>query len=275
MASAPLAGKRGIVYVGHNPDPQKALLAALGAAGGLGAIIKPGSSVVLKPNAAWARTPEQAATTDPRLVSEMVKLCKQAGASRVTVFEYTIDNPPRMVFAISGIGAAAQQAGADVVMATSQADFALLEIPRGKLLKTATLAHAVLDADVVINMPKAKRHSQTELTLGLKNLMGVVWDRQAWHRSSDLHQCIADYATAVPVSLTVMDASRVLLTNGPKGPGETKDPQQVIVSFDPVAGDSYACTLFGMTANEVPYITRAGALGLGEASLSKIKVLRA
>ncbi len=265
--------RRGHVYVAQGTDPAVSLKAAVAAAGGL-KFIKPGSKVVLKPNAAWARTPEQAATTSPVLIAAMVAMCKEAGASRVTVFEHTIDRPSGMVLGITGIGKAAVEAGADVVTASGAADFAPVQIPNGKLLKSDTMAKALVDADIIINMPKAKCHSQTELTLGLKNLMGANFNRQAWHQGPDLHQYIADYATAARINLTVMDATRLLMTNGPKGPGKTKDTKEVIVSFDPVAADAYACGLFGFAAKDVGYISKAGELGLGQHDISKIKIHR-
>jgi uncharacterized protein (DUF362 family) len=243
------------------------------AAGGLG-FIKPGSHVVLKPNSAWSRTPQQAANTDPRVLTAMIEMCREAGAGKITVFEYPIDRPAAQVLAVSGIGQAARNAGAELVYATSERDFSEIEVKSGKLMSRNTLARVVLDADILINMPKAKHHSQTGLSLGLKNLMGVVFDRQAWHSGPDLNQYIADYATAVPVDMTVMDASRILLTNGPKGPGKTRDPNEVIVSFDPVAVDAYACGLFDLSPADVGYILRAGELGLGESDPGKIAIER-
>jgi uncharacterized protein (DUF362 family) len=274
MRTAPaVKNGKGKVFVGGNQDPVEALKAAIAAAGGLG-FITPGSKVVLKPNAAWARTPQQAANTDPRLLSAMIKMCREAGAGKITVFEHTIDRPAAQVMAISGIGAAAREAGAEVIFASSERDFASIEVKKGKLMKQDTLAKAVLDADIFINMPKAKHHSQTQLTLGLKNLMGVNFNRQEWHTGPSLHQCIADYATAVVIDLTVMDASRILLTNGPKGPGKTKEPHEVIVSFDPVAADAYACGLFDMAPADVDYIIKAAEHGIGESDLNKITITR-
>jgi uncharacterized protein (DUF362 family) len=264
---------KGRIFVGRNEDPAAALRAAIAAAGGL-SFIAPGNHVVLKPNVAWSRTPQQAANTDPRILTAMIELCREAGAGKITVFEHTIDRPAAQVLAVSGIAAAARKAGAELLYAASERDFASVEITGGKNLKRDTLARTVLDADVLINMPKAKHHSQTGLSLGLKNLMGVVFNRQAWHTGPDLHQFIADYATAVPVDLTVMDASRILLTNGPKGPGDTRDPHEVIVSFDPVAVDAYSCGLFGLAPTDVGYVVKAGALGLGESDLGKIRVER-
>ncbi|HSW37982.1 MAG TPA: DUF362 domain-containing protein [Acidobacteriota bacterium] len=264
---------RGMVFVGKNPDPAEALKAAVAAFGGFG-FIAPGSSVVLKPNAAWSRTPEQAANTDPRVLSEMIRLCREAGAGKITVFEHTVDRPAAQVMAISGIAAAARDGGAELIFATSDRDFVSIDVAGGKLLNRDTLAKIVLDADVFINIPKAKHHSQTLLTLGLKNLMGVNFNRQLWHTGPDLHQYIADYATAVAVDLTVIDASRIMLTNGPKGPGRTRDPHEIIVSYDRVAADAYACTLFDLKPDAVPHVVMAGELGLGESALEKIIVER-
>lgn len=274
-APAPLLPEdvRGKVFVGHGDDAAACLEAAIEAAGGLGFIPK-GATVVLKPNAAWARTPPQAATTDPALVAAMTRLCLKHGAGRVIVFEHTIDRPAAQVLAMTGIGRAASEAGAEVIAGSSQSDYVPLDVPRGRLMKRDTVARIVREADVLINMPKAKQHSATELTLGLKNLMGVNWNRQAWHTGPDLHQYIADYATAVPIHLTVVDATRILLTNGPKGPGETADPREVIVSRDPVAADAYASTLFGLKPANVAYISRAQDLGLGVGDLTRIEVTR-
>lgn len=265
---------RGKVFVGNHDDPALALEAAVTAAGGL-AFIRKGDHVVLKPNVAWARTAPQAATTDPGVVGAMVRMCKAAGAGKVTVFEHTIDRPANQVMAMSGVGKAASEAGADIVLGSNESDYADLDIPRGKLLQRDMIAKTLTEADVIINMPKAKRHSGTSLTLGLKNVMGMNWNRQAWHTGPDLHQYIADYATAVPITLTVIDASRILMTNGPKGPGETKDPKQIIVSRDPVAGDAYACSLFDINVSDVPHIGKASELGLGESDITKITVSRA
>ncbi len=263
----------GRVYVGKNEDPAAALKAAVAAAGGLG-FITSGSRVVLKPNVAWSRTPEQAANTDPRILAAMIEMCKEAGAGKITVFEHTIDRPSIQVLAVSGIGAAARNAGAELIYASTEKDFVSIEVKNGKLMKQDTIAKVVMDADVFINMPKAKHHSQTGLTLGLKNLMGVNFNRQAWHSGPDLHQYIADYATAVPIDLTVMDASRILLTNGPKGPGKIREPHEVIVSFSPVAVDAYACGLFDLTPADIPYIVKSSELGLGESDPDKIPVVR-
>ena len=131
----------------------KALVATIATAGGLKSVIKPGATVALKPNAAWARSPEQAAATNPALVAQMIRLCREAGAARVIVFEHTIDRPSQMVLGITGIAKAVGEAGGELVLASGEPDFQPLDVPRGKLLKQDTIAKTLAKADVIINMP--------------------------------------------------------------------------------------------------------------------------
>jgi uncharacterized protein (DUF362 family) len=117
-----------------------------------------------------------------------------------------------------------------------------------------------------------KVHSETKLTCALKNLMGVNFDRQFWHTSPDLHQCIADLATQVRAQLTIVDAQTILTTNGPKGPGKTKQCDSLILSTDPVAADAYAATLLGLQPRQIAYLTKAAASGVGQYDLSKVTI---
>ncbi len=126
-------------------------------------------------------------------------------------------------------------------------------------------------ADVVINVPIAKVHNATELTLGCKNLMGTVLDRGAWHRS-DLEQCIADFVAEFPPDLVVLDAVRILLTNGPKGPGRTEDKGLVVAGTDSVAVDAYGATLFGRRADQVRHLKLAHEMGVGEIDLERVSI---
>jgi uncharacterized protein (DUF362 family) len=248
--------------------------AAIEAFGGMGKFVKKGQTVVLKPNVAWARPMSAAATTNPKVVKAVAKMCYDAGAERVLVVENVIDKPAEFVLKLSGVAPAAESAGAKVINASDRSMFTKISIPKGKLLSSDECVKAVIDADVFINLPIAKTHSATKVTLGLKNLMGVVWDRQAWHNSDSLHQCIADYASAVSPTLTILDANRILLTNGPKGPGKTKDVGEVIVGVDPVAVDAYGASLFNLKPEDVEHIKLAAAMGLGEMNLDKVKVER-
>lgn len=261
----------GTLAVASGNDPGKNVRAAMDAIGGMAKLVRKGDFVVIKPNMAWNRPPEMAATTNPAVVVELIRLCKEAGAGRILVVDHIIDRPAEGVLGLTGIGPAAEKEGAVVGVAPNESDYRTVEIPKGKAITSDTCIKDVLSADVFINVPIAKVHSATGLTLGMKNLMGCNWDRQAWHQGS-LDQCIADYATAIKPDLIVMDATRILLTNGPKGPGETKDVKKVVVGTDPVAVDAYGATLFGKKPDEIGYIRLAHELGVGEMDLKKVRL---
>jgi len=146
-----------------------------------------------------------------------------------------------------------------------------MDLPRAKVLKSADVLREVRRADVFINVPIAKVHSGTTVTLGCKNLMGVVWDRGAWHRT-DLDQCIADFAAEVKPHLVVLDAIRTLLTNGPKGPGQTASPGMVVAGTDPLAVDAYGTTILGRKPQDIGHLRLASAAGVGEIRLDRVKV---
>jgi len=255
-------------------DPAALVAAAVGALGGISAFVKKGDRVVIKPNASWARSPENAATTNPQVAAAIVKLCKQAGAADVLVVDHLIDRPQELVLAITQIGPVCRAAGARVVAAGNQAMYRRITVPDASLLGEVLVIKEVLAADVFINVPIAKCHSDTTVTLGLKNLMGVVWNRQTWHTSESVHRCIAEFGRAVRPDLTILDANRILLTDGPKGPGKTKDVGQVIAGRDPAAVDAYGASLFGLKPDAVEHIRLAGEYRLGETDLSKVKILK-
>lgn len=261
----------GTIAVAAGDSPGSNVKSAIDALGGLSKLVKQGDFVVIKPNMAWNRPPDMAATTNPAVVAELVKLCKEAGAGRVLVVDHIIDRPAESVLGLTGIAQAAKNAGAEVGVAPNQSDYRTIDIPNGRAIKSDTCIKDVLKADVFINVPIAKVHSATELTLGMKNLMGCNWDRQLWHQTN-LDQCIADYAAAVKPDLTVLDATRILLTNGPKGPGETKDLKKIIAGVDQVAVDAYGATLFGLEPSKVGHIRLAHEMGIGEIDLKKVAV---
>jgi uncharacterized protein (DUF362 family) len=258
--------------VASGDDPMDNTRKAIEALGGMSKLVKAGDFVVIKPNIAWSRPADAAATTNPLVVAALVKLCKEAKAGKILVVDHIIDRPAESVLGLTGIREQAERCGADVMAAENESDFRTVAVPKGKSLKSDTCIKDILKADVFINVPIAKTHSATRLTLGLKNLMGCIWDRQAWHQSASLDQCIADYVTAIRPDLTVLDATRILLTNGPKGPGDTKDIKKVIAGVDPVAVDAYGATLFGLKPQDVRHIRLASELGAGQMDLKKMKV---
>jgi len=259
------------IAVASKKSPAQLVQAAVNALGGMKHFVKPGNTVVLKPNVAWARRPEQAANTNPEVVAEVVRLCKAAGAREIKVIDHAIDLDTA-AFNMSGIREAAEKAGARVISARSQGMYQKVNLSRAKVLKSADVMRDFMRADMVINLPIAKVHGSTKVTLGSKNLMGVVWDRGAWHQSASLDQCIADFAAQFRPKLTILDGVRTLLTNGPKGPGKVGTPGVVVAGVDPVAVDAYGATLLGFKPQDIGHIKLAFAAGVGEMRLDRIKV---
>lgn len=256
-------------------EAEQLLRACLEPLAGIGTFVKPGERVVVKPCASWMRTPEQAANTNPLLVGAVVSLCLKAGAARVTVFDHTCDTPSDLAFEISGITEATRGAGGVLVSGHEASAYRQIGLPRGRVLTSAEVHQAIGDAQVLIDVPVAKVHSGTGATVGMKNLMGIVWNRAGWHSSSSLDQCIADFASAVTPTLTIVDASRVLLTNGPKGPGDTKDLHTIAACADIVAADSFGATLLGLDPERLRHIRAAAEMRLGQADLTRMKVVHA
>ena len=264
------------LVIAKNGSPSQLLQAAMTPLGGMGRFVKKGQRVVIKANIAWARTPEQACTNNPELMSALIKMCYEAGAKRVAVWDHTCDNY-QFTFSRSGLKETAQKAGADIFSGHGRNVYKQVEIPKGKKLKTAELLRDVLEGDVFINFPLPKQHFATELTLGMKNLIGIVWDMEQLHKI-DLHQCIADINTVRKPDLVVVDALRILTTNGPKGPGKTEDIGEVVASTDIVAVDAYCATFFKhpktgrpFKPEEIRFVKNAYDLGLGQIDYSKVR----
>ena len=260
------------IVVASKRDPAGLVRACMQALGGMGRFVKKGAVVLVKPNIGWAREPEQAATTNPQVVAEIVRLCRQAGAREVRVMDHPVDRPDAVVLRMTGIQPTAEAAGARVSLASSPGLYETVKIRKGRALKSAEVMRDLRRADVVINVPIAKVHNQTGLTFGLKNMMGTAWDRGAFHRSSSLDQAIADYATEIRPDLVILDAVRILLTKGPKGPGQMADKGLVVVGTDALAVDAYAATLFGWKPEAVGHLKKAYAAGVGEIDLGRITI---
>jgi uncharacterized protein (DUF362 family) len=231
-----------------------------------------GANVVVKPNICVAyHTYEYAATTNPWVVGALVKMCFEAGAASVKVFDYPFGGTAQEAYAISGIKDQVEANGGEMVT-MSNFKYVMTPIPKGIELKKTDVFSDVLDADVIIDVPIAKHHGSALLSLGMKNLMGVVRNRSAFH--GNLGQRIADLSTLLKPKLTVVDAVRILMANGPTG-GDLNDVKQlntIIASADIVAADSYATTLFGKQPEDIPYIKAAAAMGLGRSDLANLRI---
>ncbi len=255
-------------------QPDKMFDRAMDAMGGMKKFVKPNQTVVVKPNIGWDVIPENAANTNPILVQRIIEHCFDAGAKKVYVFDHTCDDWQKC-YKNSGIEKAAKDAGAKVAPGNTEGYYEEVKIPKGKKLTKAREHELIHESDVFINVPVLKNHGSARLTISMKNLMGIVWDRKYWHRN-DLHQCIADFASYRKPDLNVVDAYRVMLRNGPKGVSgaDVSTMKYQIVSDDMVAADSAAAKIFGTSAEEVSHIKIAGNSGYGEADLTKLNIGR-
>jgi uncharacterized protein (DUF362 family) len=256
--------------VAQGDDPGALARAALEQLGGVRRFIARNDVVVVKPNIAWDRTAEQAGNTNPELVAEVVRLCLEAGAARVVVTDVSC-NEPRRCFQRSGIAQAARAAGAQVVL-PEERRFREVDL-RGDVLGEWLVFEPFLAADKMINLPIAKHHSLTGVTLGMKNWYGILGG--ARHRlHQHIHESLADLADFMRPTLTIMDAYRVLLRNGPAG-GNLEDvalKKTVIASTDPVAIDAYTAKgFFDLDTAKLPYLKMAAERGLGTAEFEKLR----
>ena len=250
------------------------LQSGMEALGGIRAFVKKGQKVVIKPNIGWDVGPERAGNTNPKLMRELVRQCRNAGASEIYVLDHTCDNWQRS-YKNSGIESAVNDAGGKVAPAHTEGYYHEISIPDGKSLTKAKEHELILGADVFINVPVLKSHDGARLTITMKNLMGNVWDRSVWHRT-DLHQCIADFASYRKPTLNIVDAYNVMKRNGPRGVSveDVVLMKSLLISTDMVAIDTAATKLFGLNPSDVRYIQLAADQKVGRMDLENLRIKR-
>ncbi len=260
------------LVVARGGEPEILVQRALAALGGMEAFVPAGARVIIKPNICVAyHTYEYAATTNPWVVGTLVRLCLEAGASSVQVMDFPFGGSAQEAYTISGIEEQVKAAGGQMALMPGF-KYVSMAIPDGKDLKKTDIFDDILKTDVLINVPIAKHHNLARLTLGMKNLLGVIRDRSAIHRN--LGQRLADLTSLIRPTLTVVDAVRILTDHGPSG-GNLNDVKQldtVIISQDIVAADSYAATLFGMKPEDLAYIRAGAEMGLGRSDLANLRI---
>lgn len=273
LAAAPKAGAVDMVAI-KGGEPEVMFEKGIAALGGMSRFVKKGQTVVVKPNIGWDVVPERAANTNPKLVAKIVEHCYKAGAKKVYVFDRTCQNW-KNCYTNSGIEKAAKDAGAEMVGANSVEMFKEVQIPKGKNLKSAKVHELILNCDVFINVPVLKSHGGSTLSISMKNLMGIVWDRGFYH-SHDLHQCIADLPTWRKPDLNIVDAYRVMMRNGPQGTSinDVTTMKAQLISTDMVAVDAAATKLFGLDPKNIPHIVYGAEHGVGTMDLEKLNIKR-
>ncbi len=256
-------------------DSVAALDKGIEAMGGMGRFVKPGQTVLIKPNMGWAVSPEGGANTNPLLVARLAELCRQAGAKKVTCFDNPCDHW-ESAYRESGIEKAATAAGVVVAPPHSEGYYQAVQISGGKILHQAKVHELYMEADAIINVPVLKHHGGTGLSCAMKNLMGVVWDRKFYHRNG-LDQCIADFLVyPKQPTLNVVDAKRVMLNGGPRGRADSqfKVLDMVILGQDIVAVDVASALSYGAKPEDFRYIAMGAALGVGKGSLNGLDIRR-
>lgn len=262
-----------------NGEPDAMFKKAIALAGGMERFVKKGQTVVVKPNIGFPRKPEGGATTNPLLVKTIIESCYQAGAKKVYLFDNVVSptsGNARNCYKLSGIEDAAKAAGG-IVIPVDDFKYREVSIPGAKILKTADVHSLILDSDVFINVPVLKHHSSSHLSIAMKNMMGIVKNRMKYHLSG-LDQCIADFCLYRRPDLNVVDAYRVLMSQGPSGPSNPQSAnvqmkKTLLMSRDIVAVDAAAAKIFGKDPESIGYIKIAHAQRTGNMNLKELKIV--
>jgi uncharacterized protein (DUF362 family) len=243
---------------------------AIKALGGMQRFVSKGDRVLVKPNIGWDRTPEQAACTNPQVIETIIQLCFDAGAKEVKVTDNPC-NPARRTYQRSGIAEAAKKAGAKVPFPN---DHKLKKTPlNGEWLKDWEIYLDFLETDKIINVPIAKNHSLSRVTLSMKNWLGALGgNRNQLHQNLDA--AMLDLSAFFKPVLTVLDGYRVLMRNGPQGGrlSDVKMHKTVAASADFVAIDTLGARFLEVNPEELRYLKMAKSRGLGENDLEKLTI---
>lgn len=270
------APSKPIVGVGKG-EAKIALQKAISAVGGIEKFVKPGYRVVLKPNIGFPNPPEWSTTTHPEVVVELTKMCQAAGASRVLILDHPLRDS-QVCKAKTGVyDAVKDMKGVVFAMLDDKKFYKEVPIPKGQELSSTAVMKQILRADCYINLPTAKSHSATGYSGALKNNMGAIYERSAFHERLDMNRAIAELMYACKPHLTVIDVIYALLTRGPAGPGKTEQINTVVASADAVAADSYSVGLAkwynrSFKGTQVKHLKIAHELGFGEIEESKMDI---
>jgi uncharacterized protein (DUF362 family) len=262
-----------LVVARGGPDPAALTAKALAALGGMARFVSRGDLVVVKPNIGWDRGPLQAANTNPDVVAAVVKAAYDAGARHVVVTDVSCNEPNRC-FQRSGIWKKAYELGAEVVL-PAEHRFRTMRL-RGDVLDEWPVFTPLVNADKLVNVPVAKHHNLAKYTGAMKNWYGSLGGRRnRLHQNIDMS--IADLATFLRPTLTVIDATRVLVRNGPQGGNidDTVEMNTVVASVDQVAADAFACGLVGQKREAIGYLRIAQQRGIGTMHFEKLRVKEA
>jgi uncharacterized protein (DUF362 family) len=248
--------------------------------GGMSRFVQKGHRVVLKPNMSFASGPDRAANTHPAVVYTVAQMCLEAGAEQVMIVDNPLQSAELCLRRAGVVEACKGLKNTYVQMFTDRKFYREIRIPQGKVLDRVEVIKEVLDSQVLICLPQAKSHSNTGISMGIKGLMGLIWDRWSFHSRYNINQALADLATVLRPKLTILDATRALTTGGPGGPGEIVKPNLVIAGTDPVAVDSFGVGVapwYGQQfkGRQVEHLLAASQRGVGKIDVEPLRILRA
>ncbi len=254
------------VAVFRGQSPYRITKEVMSVLGGMERFVSRQSVVMIKPNIAFAQAPKMASTTNPEVVKAIVEMAFEAGAKRVLVMDNPIGSY-KPAYERSGIGAVVAETGAEMV----PPDFSRL-VPhdmKGGFLKGLKIFRDCIEVDTFINVPILKSHSMTRLSLGMKNLLGLVQNREFFH--SDSGKRIAELAWGFAPHLNIMDAYRVMTSGGPQS-GPTTEVKMVMASANVLQLDAVAAAAIGVRPEHVPYLPAGRMKGMGEIDVKKIDI---
>jgi len=264
------AGKTMSIVKG--PDRTKTVDKAIELLGGIERFVKPGETVAIKPNVAFASPPMLGATARPELVAEVVRLCYTAGKAKKVIVTDNPINDPASCFTLSGVGKAASQAGADVVMPRDNL-FRHTTLAGGRLIKNWPIFYEPFkNIDKLIGIAPVKHHHRAGASMAMKNFYGLLGGRRnIFHQ--DINTIIAELAMMVRPTLVILDGTEVMMTNGPTGGSisDLKRTNTLIASCDCVAADSFGCGLLGLAVSDLPYLAKAEKAGAGTTDYESLK----
>ncbi len=281
LADGPLAAQAadspGVAVVSGS-DYAAMTAKAVDLVGGIARFVPKGARVLLMPN---VQSKNPGTFTKPEILRSAIRMCKAAGAKEITCLSYL--GQPNWDGA--GLAQIIQEEGTILKLVPREdANFKPVPVANPAALKEAMIMNAYYDYDVFINMPVTKDHAGSKFTGTLKNLMGLNGpncNRAQFHKPNwqtdpaaieHLETCIVDLNTVLKPTLNIVDATELIRTNGPMGPGELIKPLKVIAGVDRVAVDAYCATLLGLKGEDIHMIRKAYERKLGEIDLKKVKI---
>ena len=239
--------------------------AAMDAMGGVGQFITKGDVVVIKPNVAFDKNPDLAATTQPDTLAAVVKLCLGAGARKVIVADNPINNPESCFFKTK-VGDAALRAGAELML-PKDSYFEQLDVGGETITGTWRMFYRPFrEATKVIGISPVKDHNLCKATVTMKNWYGLLGNpRNQFHQ--DIHGIISDFAKMMKPTLVIADGRKMLMRNGPTGGSlnDVKNGDTIVVGTDHTAVDSWCVTrLLDKQRHEIVYLDKVIQRGLGK-----------